>query len=330
MKKIYSLSLLLIILAGCSGAEFIRVERVSQTKSTVNKDITKILRLTNPRFLDKVLSTMTLPDNFFSNITSDDKIIVQSVDRNYISDEDLQLVVYRALIDKLLKKHLTILDRDENILSASFAESDKHFEKSWLVYKKKYADSLISFDNEKFLKATKILGYRILEFGQTIVPVDEYNLQRIGAIELEIRLVDANTTQILYLDQINNIYHDLMPSEDFQIIADLHYSTVSDALPLVNNVVSKSIINPIKEEKVSDTKPVLEIIFARGNAQSTVEIIHSQLNKVIARFKVPPKGFNNNDYVYTLNLVDENNIPLPAGEYKIFVDNELVHTFIYK
>ncbi|MEG8946784.1 hypothetical protein [Rosettibacter firmus] len=331
MKKINFLLLVIIILTGCAGAEFINVKRVSKSETqTVKKDITKILQLTNPRFLDKVLSTMTLPDNLFNNITPDDKIIIQSVDRNYVSDEDLQLVVYRALIDKLLKKHITILDRDENILSASFAESDNHFEKSWLVYKQKYADSLVSFSNEKFLKATKILGYRILEFGQTFVPIDTVILQRIGIVELEIRLVDANTTQILYLDRIYNTYHDHIPLKDYQIIADLHFGFISDALPLVKNVQTKNILNLPVEEKVTTLPDVIEITFLRGTRESDVEIIHRQLNKIIARFQVPRKEFNNIEYVYSLNLVDDKNIPLPPGDYSIFIDNILVHTFTYK
>lgn len=330
MKKFYflPLSILLMILIGCAGAEFVRIERTTQTETrTVKKDVTKILQYTNPRFLDKVLSTLQLPDNLFNNIMSDDRIIVQSVDRNYLSDEDLQLVIYRGLVNSLLKRHLTVLDRDENILETSLAETDNQFEKSWLIYKSKYADSLINFNNAKVSRATKILGYRILEFGQTLSPEDEDNIKRIGVVELELRLVDANTTQLFYIDQVRNIYTDLIPKEEYQILADLHYEYVSDALPLVKKVQYKSFITPTTEEKTAKGEDVLELTFQRGRISSDVQIMHKESHKVVADFEIPSKEYGEYYYTYQLKLIDENNNPLPPGEYIILIDNYYVHTF---
>lgn len=317
----------IITLTACSGAEFVDLKKGTLKETqVVKKELSKILQNSNPRFLDRVLDNMQLPENLFNHISSDDKIIVQSVDRNFISDDDLQFVVYRGLVDKLLKKHLTVLDRDDNILAASLAESDNQFQKSWLVYKSKYADSLISFNNSKISRATKILGYRILEFGQSLVPIDEYNIQRVGNIELELRLVDAITTQIYYIDQIHNIYKDLIPKEDYQIIADLHYEFVSDALPLVKKVQYKNIIMPVDEEKTIYGDEGIEIIFRTGSISSYVTIIHNKTSKIVANFKVPSNS-PGSLYTYTLKLTDENNVPLPKGNYTIFIDNYAVYNF---
>lgn len=330
MRKLYLFTLLVVVLVltGCAGAEFVQVSGVEEAR-VIKKDVIKILQNTDPRFLDKVLSTMRLPDELFKNIKPNDKIVVQSVERNYISDEDLQFVIYRGLVNKLLERNLTVLDRDENILAVSLAEADSQFRRAWVVYRSKYADSLVYFNKADVFKATKILGYRVLEFGQTLVPVDENKIQRIGVVELEVRLVDANTTQLYYIDQVRNFYYDFISGDDYQIIAGLHYKFSSDALPLVlKNVQYRGFLTPAVEEKAGEQRDSIQITFRRGDRSSNVKIYHKESGRIVANFYIP--RFGSPFYVYTLRLVDENNKRLPSGDYVISIDDEAVHVFNLK
>lgn len=325
---LFFLSIVSIILFGCQGAQFYKISDLEETK-LVKKDIIKILENSDPRFLDKVLSTIKLPDELFNYIKPDDKLIVQSVERNYMSDEDAQLVIYRGLVKKLLEKNLRVLDRDENVLAVSLAEKDSSFGRVWMVYSSNFKDSMTYFNNANVFKATKILGYRILEFGQTIVPSDYFYIQRVGVVELEIRLVDANTTQLYYIGQVRNLYYENIPYEDYQLIANLHYKFISDALPLVSkNVQYRSIINSPQEEKTEESKDSIQITFKRGARASNIKIYHKESGKVIDNFVLKSKSQSDDPYyVYTLKLFDRNKNRLPSGEYVILIDDEESYAF---
>jgi hypothetical protein len=328
------LILLFVGLIGCSPATFVGVEKTGDVQfKTIKRDYVELLRNTNPRFLDKVINTLKLPENLLGLITRNDRVIVQSVDRNYQSDNDLQLVIYRGLIANLLGRYITVLDRDENVLLVSFAESNGQLGNDWKIYSAKYLDSIIVFSKSTgIMSATKILGYRVLEFGQLSIPInDGKDFQRVGSVELEMRLIDANSSQILFTDVLRNTYYDFISAEEYNLISDLHYQFIYDALPLVQQVKYKDILLFPKEEQQLQGLATMEFKFRKGQKKSNVRIVQATTLRIVADFNIPSFDQRSDEfdefYVYKLNLIDSFQQPLPKGKYGVYIDNVLVHQF---
>lgn len=321
---------LIILLIGCEGPHFISIERVGETQvETVEKDLTYLFERTNPRFLDALISSLNLPENIYQRIDKNDKIIIQSLDRNYQSDKDPQLIIQRSLINKFIKKNINVLDRDENILITSLIESSGDIGKRWFYYSSRYNDSIqfINIDGS-VSRATKILGYRVLEFGYILIPKKNNNLQRIGYVKLELRLVDVPTTQILYNDIISSNYTDILSNEDFLILDKLHFAIAQDALPLASEHSSKSFfLNDLEKQQIKSIGK-LRILIKKGDRVGELKIVSDLEQKTVRSFNVPSLSIAGDLYYkIEFELVDFNQKPLPAGSYSIYLDNLLVGKF---
>lgn len=334
MKKNIFILIFLIQLIGCTGARFVKLEKLGEWESKqFKKDLIGILSETNPRFLDNVIDGLNIPNNLITLMSTNDMVIIQSLDRNYQSDVDLQLVIQRGLISKLLYRNIPVLERDINILLALLAESSINYNSSNLlsIYSDTHNDSLIKFNQPSKLKeATKILGYRVLEFGYLIVPLNDGMIERIGIIEIELRLIDALSSRILYSDILRNIYSDRISNDDYNIIDGLHFKFVSDALPLVKQEKAKDLIQLELEKREVSNAGIIKLTFLYGARESDVKIRNSITGELIKKFFIPSAGAANSDiYTYELKLVDSNGKPLPPGDYSIYIDDILVHRFIY-
>lgn len=320
----------IILLIGCEGPKFISYERIRETQvETVEKDLTHLFERTHPSFLDALISSLTLPENIYQQIGRNDKITIQSLDRNYQSDTDAQLIIQRNLINKFVKRNINVLDRDENILTTSLIESSNDIGKRWFYYSSRYNDStqFINIDGA-VSRATKILGYRVLEFGYILIPKKNKSLQRIGYVKLELRLVDVPTTQILFSDIVSSNYTDILSTDDFQIIDKLHFTTSQYSLPLTKESTSKTLLFTDLEKQEIKSIGKLRILVQKGDRSGELRIISDLEQRTVRSFNIPSLSTGGDTYYkIEFELVDFNQKPLPAGSYSIYLDNLLVGKF---
>lgn len=314
---------------GCTRATFMAIERQGGLEEKiVSKDIFSILNQTNPRLLDKVLDNLTLPEKLYSLIGRNDRILIQSLERNYYSDNDLQLVINRGLISKFLNRNIPVLERDENILITALVENNENLGRDWKAYSFKAIDTQFVFENKNPLQtATKVFAYRVLEFGIINIPINQGNfIQRVGFLELEIRLIDVKSSQILFIDLVKSNYVDRISNEDYKIVNDLHYKFISDALPLVQSVQPKDFILTNMEQSFYEGTGYYKLRFRRGDVESQVRIIYESTNTEVASFVVPTLNENSSFFDYELKI-DPISGKFKKGTYVIYIDGNLVYKF---
>lgn len=317
---------------GCSGASFLKSE--VGNNNTVKADTSyefqmkEIMKKTEPRFIDNLLNSMQLPTEMLNMLSGKDRIIVTSLERAYHSDNDVQVMTDRYFIKKLLSSSFNVLDREEHVLIASFAENNKNAGDMLNLLTLRNSEGLsIKIPYNLSQTATKILSYRVLELGVTKIPQNNSDLiKRFGNAEIEIRLVDASTTQILYTDIIRGNYEDLITKKEKQLVDNMHYRFEPDALPLSAKYQSKDFVTDNLNPGIG-SKFGRKLQFQKGGRDSEVQVINHEKQIIAANFVVPKAIAREDTFIYFLPYIDKDGHPLPDGKYSIVIDGYTMNEF---
>ena len=324
---IFAFSLTII---GCSSASLVSLQpNVSATQTPVFANVKSLTSDTNPRFLDGVLNNMQLSPTLLPRLNYNDRVAVMSIDRIAHTENDAQLVVERALIEKLLERNYFVVERDENILGRLKVESSRDNNELWKYYLHQKPDSL---SDKKFLGdisfATKLLAYRILELGITEgQPTERNQVVRYGKAQIELSLIDASTSRILYSGIVEGFAQDTLSLDEYHAIAGLHYVFPSDALPLVLNLPTKSAISVQRPEQREVTSGV-DFEFQEGEQDTRAYIATDSSSgfETVAKFDIPgAAGGGLFSYHWDLRNFDGNRVP--AGQYALWLEGAWVRTF---
>lgn len=315
----YSIFIGAIILWGCGTAELTsyNIERNGNESRTEKKiNVKKLIDDSNPRFIDKALDNIEFPPALTSRLTYKDKIVVMNLERLYNTNKDQQLVVDRFLNSKLLKSNYVVLDRDENTLKISLLENSSRINNYFRLFND---SSMAAIVNSTLQTATRILAYRILELG--IIKTEltsERTISRYGAAELELRLIDASSGQLLFSDIVYGNTQDEIPLDDYNIIKDMHFKFENDALPLELNLQPKEWLQ-VKYEITSTSEITgIKLYFNRGDNSANV-LIKDNSSRIVRSFIIPASGPQRFEYIW--DLTDSNGKKVPNGSYSIYIDN---------
>ncbi len=329
MKKflLYNIFTVAIIFWGCSVAQFTNYQydrSGSETRTEKKINMKELIDESYPRFIDKTLDKIELPAGITSHLTYKDKIVVMNFDRLYNSYKDQQLVVDRFLIGRLLKNNYMVFDRNENTLKISLLENSSHISNYFRIYNDSSMTAIVS---STLQTATRILAYRILELGIIKTEVkSDMKISRYGVAELELRLIDAGSGQILYSGIVNGNWQDEISMDTYDRVKDLHFKFENDALPLSLNLQPKEWLQ-VKYEITSTSEITgIRLYFNTGDNSANVTIKNKEA-KIVRSFIIPTALTTKFEYLW--DLTDMNGTKVPQGSYSIYVDNVLATTINY-
>jgi len=253
-------------------------------------------------------------------LSTKDKIIITSLDRNNHSDTDAQVYIDRFLINKLLKSGYNVLERDNHILLAATAEGAKNSDQLISLYNGSATDSLFNKTYIPIYYGSKILAYRLLELGTLKMKIPNSNeTKRVGNAEIEFRIIDASTTQILASELITGYYEDTILDDELSFITNLHYKFDTDAYPLLKQIDGKNQIDNLSktvEDKTITRYTVINLNFKRGTKSDAV-IKFARTGSVIKSFVIPEESGIQKGYTYEWNVEK-----LPVGKYDIYINGK--------
>jgi hypothetical protein len=320
MKTKILLSLVLaLILSGCAvPAKFLTsnyIENVEQNNIVEPISFEKIIRKTEPRFIDELIDKIELPNELLSVLQAKDKIIVKSIERDYYSDLDGQVNVERSFTRKLLRNGFSVLERDNNMMTSFIFENPKNISKLGKLQMKSMKDpSKIELDLNINV-ATKILAYRVLELGVFKQKIkDKEETRRIGNAEIEVKIIDAVTSQILFCKVLNAYNEEVINNKELDAINNLHANFEKDAYPLAQIIDVKNTFKEINESTGEKKKAsAIELNFL-CNDLSNVKIVDASTGNIVDKFIVPAATPTQNKYKYTWDVTK-----VKRGKYNILI-----------
>ncbi len=311
--------LLSLIFIGCGApAKFVNVNFINSEQCdelSNNVDYKYLVQKSEARFIDNLLEKLDLGSDALSFLSAKDKIIVKSIERDFHSDIDAQVNVERVLQQKLLQGGFCVLERDENIMSSLIYENSNNLNKTANKVLVKGKDTLYVGYEIPINYATKILSYRVLNLGLIKVSGKD-KTTRFGNAQIEIKVIDAKTSQILLNKILNAFHEDKLNNIESENIYKIKFNNFRfDSYPFINNSKSDNTIPINEKEKIYDT---IELIFLKGDDPSTVKIISEKTNITVESFNLPQLGSfeTNKNFKYTLK-----NNKLHPDKYNIYIDN---------
>lgn len=319
MKTKILLSLLLaLILSGCvMPAKFLTAKyNENEEQNNIVEPISyeKIIRKTEPRFIDELIDKIELPNELLSVFQAKDKIIVKSIERDYYSDLDGQVNVERSFTRKLLRNGFTVLERDNNIMNSFIFENPKNLNTLCKLKLNNIKDTSKIELSLNINVATKILAYRVLELGvfkQKSKDMEETS--RIGNAEIEVKVIDAETSQILFCKVLNAYKEEVINNKELDAITNLHASFEKDAYPLAQIIDAKNTIADINKTEEKNKKAI-ELNF-QCNEISNVKIVNASTGNIVEKFVVPAATPTENKFKYIWDVTK-----IKKGRYNLLIE----------
>ncbi|MGB9588680.1 MAG: hypothetical protein ACPL7O_10930 [Armatimonadota bacterium] len=275
------------VLSGCSTADLVTMKS-NYNFSSVPVDLNEVLSKSDPQFIDRLLLDVELPSGLASKLSYAGRISVLCLDSVAHPENRAQLFVGdRALIGKLIEKNYTVVARDRRALARILADGSSDERNFLEYYFGSKAESLLTKKpTDNLYYATKLLAYRILELGVT-GGRDEANnsVLRVGRVEIELRLVDAQTSCILYSDIVRGYAIDTLSESEYQTLKGIHYRFAPDALPLVLNLQPREFINVASLTKT--TTGEIAFLFATGSQVTRAYIMDESSGELVQSFRIP-------------------------------------------
>jgi hypothetical protein len=204
----------------------------------------------NQFFLERTINRVNLAQvTNFLDLT--DKVIVVGLEIPNSNDKAPLALVEDRVIEKLVSAGYTVLERDKELVEVLVKESDSI---QLLFETGKGGKSETIFYSTKLPAATKIVSYRIEEFGYRFRPhMENRNLKvREGVARIRFRVQEAKTGKLLYSDVHQMVYQDNQTEEEIERFKKFEYGFYSHQYPVVNKIdTSKTKLDPIEPEKVS-------------------------------------------------------------------------------
>lgn len=272
------------------------------------------------RFLDNLFDRLNIPPEISNRIGYNDLLVVECMERVGHSIEDIQISIDRALINKLLRANIVVLERSPLLLYKLLAEQEDDPDPFIKVYKSTIpptTDTLFVKDKKGAIhRPTKILAYRLLDLS-----IIEYSdTVRQGFVEMEMRLVDAQTSALLAVAYTKTTFKDEITSNDLIAVKTLKQYKLEDPLPLRQTYSLDSILKKPPEKKRYVGQEGIELIFYRSNFRDAYVGIYDIEGNRITSFQVPKRTYETGyTYSYTWNLLDSNNNRVSAGTYWLYM-----------
>ena len=292
---------------------------------------------TDPRFVEKLLNNIQLPNDLTAYFSKTDKVIVSSLERFAHKEFDAQIITDRWLIGKLLQNNTMVLDRDEHTIALCLGEKRSNISPSKQSNVQLNDSGLSASFIWNGTAGTKTLAYRILELGiGKVNSPDGKTVRRIGNTDLELRLINTETTQILYSGVVSANYEDTLTTAELAIVSGLHLSFENDALPLSKTYKAKEMLDQIKTGAVSAiTKNQIDsIIFKLDIISISKVLIKSTSGETVFSKTLDPKMVVDDKhrtifYEQTIvwDLKDKSGQYVLPGEYSVLLNNETVKEF---
>ena len=183
MKNMYLLPFILSIFAfeGCYHVALVSVE---SNVTTPMIDIDRLIYDSPPRFIDRTLDKMRLPEGILSKLGYSDKVMISCLNRENPAEIGARSAVDRAMISKLLSGNTRVIERSKHLIGEILAESLPNENSLWHYYVTSTGDSSKTLKSSgSMLYPAKILAYRILDLGitQSINQAD-YDIYRFGVV----------------------------------------------------------------------------------------------------------------------------------------------------
>jgi len=316
------------ILSGCTTADLVSIKRNYNFSSTlVNLD--EVLSKSDPRFIDRLLRNLELPLGLVSKLSYNDRISVVRLDSIAHPENRPQLfAVDRALIEKLISRDYIVVERNEQVLAKALAEGSSDESRFVHHYLDGKADSSLTEKRaENLYYATKLLAYRILELGITEAKDEaNNNVMRIGRAEIELRLIDANTSRILFSDIATAYILDTLSESEHQILKGIHYKFAPDALPLVLNLQAKDFINVAALTRRTTLAGEMVFLFTPGNQLTHAYIADELSNELVQSFDIPSSA-KTTTFEYRWDLKDREGKLVKPGYYSLWLNDIKAQTF---
>jgi hypothetical protein len=180
----------------------------------------------NEFFLERTLNRINL--NLIKPfVSTKDRLIITTIEVSDNSDHSMLKLVEDKLIEKLISMDLNVFERNDNILKKIVSESNS---KSY-----KYLSGMEKSNKTNIPAATKLITYRIEEFGFKIRPhLDNKSLKvREGLVQLQIRVQDATSGELLCSKQISTLFKDDVNEDLIDQFDSFNYTSYTHKYPII-------------------------------------------------------------------------------------------------
>jgi hypothetical protein len=147
------------------------------------------LPLTHTEAIIRAIDKIEIPWNF---IRSGERVALVSIETEKSKDYPINYLIEDRLIKKISEKGAIVVERNTNLLPGLLLESKS------------------SIPNTNLVSASKIITYRVLDYGIEFEPSGNTLIRRALAI-LHIRLEDAKKGNILWLGRVVGKFEDQIP-----------------------------------------------------------------------------------------------------------------------
>ncbi|MGC8654692.1 MAG: hypothetical protein ACP5US_11960 [Candidatus Kryptoniota bacterium] len=325
MKNMYLIFFILSVFAldGCYNS----VALVSVESNAFNPriDIDRLIYDSPPRFIDRSLDKIQLPKGILSNLAYGDKVIIQCLNQETLADTGMRSAVDRALVSKLLSGRVKVLDRDKRILGQILADSGSSENSLWYYYIAPTRDSSVGLKSPtSILHPTKILAYRILDLGiAQSVDRTKYDIYRFGVAELELRLIDVPTSQILYSGIVTNVVEDTITNSEYLILSKMHFRYYYDDI-----VIDHTITENQPDFLIDPGLAIGNITFnfKEGRQVAYAYIAETNIKKIVKKIRIPADN-PGSTFSYTWDFTNDQAERIKPGDYVLLLNDSQVHTF---
>ena len=206
---------------------------------------------TNASLVQQSIKNLKTVEKLKSKITKNDKIVVVGMEDEKTGDYSLLATLEDIIIKQFVTDGYKVLERDDDMIYRLISESLKnyqHVDKATLNSSKSISN--VS-DVPELSSADKIISYRVIESG-IIYDYAEKNA-KIGEVEreartiLEVRLMDAKTSEILSAITLDGKANDFVKQEDIEALKKLSYNYYSHTLPKQNGTKNEPTVTGIKK-----------------------------------------------------------------------------------
>lgn len=322
-KRIFALVVLFSFILGCAPRPITLIRYQVLSPKGVDEIIPfdlGDLDKSYQRFLDNLFDRLNIPPEISNHIGYNDLLAVECMERVGHSIEDIQISIDRALINKLLRAGIVVLERSPFLLYKLLAEQEDDPDVFINVYKSTMppaTDTLfVKGKKENIRRPTKILAYRLLDL--SIIQYSDTVRQ--GFVEMEMRLVDAQTSALLAVAYTKATFKDVMTREDLLAAKVLKQDKLEDPLPLRQTYSLVSILKKPITKKTQVGQEGIELICSRSGVRDVNVGIYNTAGEQVSSFYVPKRtNATSYSYSYTWNLRDSYNKRVPAGTYWLYM-----------
>ncbi len=326
MKNMYLLPFILSIFAfeGCYHVALVSVE---SNVTTPMIDIDRLIYDSPPRFIDRALDKMRLPEGILSKLGYSDKVMISCLNRENPAEIGARSAVDRAIISKLLSGNTRVIERSKHLIGEILAESLPNENSLWHYYVTSTGDSSKTLKSSgSMLYPAKILAYRILDLGitQSINQAD-YDIYRFGVAELELRLIDVSTSQILYSGIVTSVDEDTITNSEYTLLSRMHLRYYPDDMLMGSNSISlASQQNFLSGQGFAVGSMTFN--FTEGVQATYAYISDAGTNALVKKIEIP--GDNpGSTFSYTWNLMNDPAQRIKPGDYVLWLGGRQVRTF---